>query len=158
MRSLAYTRFELVRTFRNVRLLVFSLGFPLVLFFIIAAPNRNEHNFNGSGISIPLYYMVGLVSFGAMSGLISSGTRVASERTDGWTRQLRITPLKPSAYFLAKVATGYALAGVTMVVLYAAGDLDRCQPRRRPLARDDRPHRGGAASPSRRSGSCSGTC
>ena len=38
MRSLAYTRFELVRTFRNVRLLVFSLGFPLILFFIIAAP------------------------------------------------------------------------------------------------------------------------
>ena len=32
MRSLAYTRFELVRTFRNVRLLVFSLGFPLILY------------------------------------------------------------------------------------------------------------------------------
>ena len=41
----------------------------------------------------PLYYMVGLVSFGAMSALISSGARIASERTDGWTRQLRITPL-----------------------------------------------------------------
>ncbi len=121
MRSLAYTRFELVRTFRNRRLLGFSLGFPLILFFIIAGPNRNEHNFNGSGISIPLYYMVGLVAFGAMSGLISSGSRIATERTDGWTRQLRITPLKPSAYFLAKVATGYALAGLTMIVLYASG-------------------------------------
>jgi len=121
MRSLAYTRFELVRTFRNWRLLVFSLGFPLVLFFMIAAPNRDVHNFDGSGIALPLYYMVGLVSFGAMTSLISTGARIASERTDGWTRQLRITPLRSAAYFRAKVLTGYAMAGATIVLLYASG-------------------------------------
>ena len=121
MRSLAYTRFELVRTFRNVRLLVFSFGFPLVLYFLIAAPNRHQHNFNGSGISIPLYYMVGLVAFGAMTALISSGARIATERTDGWTRQLKITPLATSAYFGAKVITGYTLATLTIVLLYASG-------------------------------------
>ena len=121
MRSLAYTRFELVRTFRNIRLLVFSLGFPLILFFIIATPNRNEHNFNGSGISIPLYYMVGLAAFGGMSALISSGARIATERTDGWTRQLRVTPLKTTAYFRAKVVTGYAMAATTIALLYASG-------------------------------------
>lgn len=121
MRSLAYTRFELVRTFRSRRLLAFTFGFPLILYFILAAPNRNEHNFNGSGISIPLYYMVGLVAFGAMTALISSGARIAIERTDGWTRQLRITPLKTAAYFRAKVLTGYAIACGTIVVMYASG-------------------------------------
>ena len=121
MRSLAYTRFELVRTFRNVRLLVFSFGFPLVLYFLIAAPNRHQHNFNGSGISIPLYYMVGLVAFGAMTALVSSGARIAIERTDGWTRQLRITPLATSAYFGAKVITGYTLATLTIALMYASG-------------------------------------
>ncbi len=121
MSSLAYTRFELVRTFRNRRLLVFSLGFPLILFFMIAAPNRHERNLGGTGISLPLYYMVGLVSFGAMTALISSGARIASERTDGWTRQLRITPLTTLAYFRAKVLTGYALAALTIGLLYAAG-------------------------------------
>lgn len=121
MRSLAYTRFELVRTFRNRRMLAFALGFPLILYFVIAAPNRHEQNFNGSGISIPLYYMVGLVAFGGMTALISSGARIAIERTDGWTRQLRITPLRTTAYFRAKVVTGYAAAGVTIIVLYAAG-------------------------------------
>jgi ABC-2 type transport system permease protein len=123
MRSVAYTRFELVRTFRNVRLLVFSFGFPLVLYFVIATPNRHEDNFNGSGISIPLYYMVGLVAFGGMSSLISSGTRIATERTDGWTRQLRITPLATRAYFGAKVITGYTMAAVTIALLYASGVL-----------------------------------
>ncbi len=121
MSSLAYTRFELVRTFRNRRLLVFSLGFPLILFFMIAAPNRHERNLGGTGISLPLYYMVGLVSFGAMTALISSGARIASERTDGWTRQLRITPLTTLAYFRAKVLTGYTMAALTIGLLYAAG-------------------------------------
>jgi ABC-2 type transport system permease protein len=121
MTAVAYTRFELVRTFRNFRLLLFSLGFPLVLYFLIAAPNRNEHSIGGTGISFPLYYMVGLVSFGAMTALISSGARIASERTDGWTRQLRITPLATRAYFRAKVITGYAMACLTIALLYASG-------------------------------------
>ena len=43
-----YTRFELLRTFRNRRFFVFSLGFPLVLYFLIAGPNRNEHDLGGS--------------------------------------------------------------------------------------------------------------
>ena len=77
--------------------------------------------FGGSGISLPLYYMVGLVSFGAMMALISSGARIASERTDGWTRQLRVTPLSTRAYFRAKLLTGYAMALLTLVVLYASG-------------------------------------
>jgi ABC-2 type transport system permease protein len=121
MSALAYTRFELARTFRNKRLLVFSLGFPLILYFVIAAPNRGEHDLGNTGISLPLYYMVGLVSFGTMMALISSGARIAAERTDGWTRQLRITPLSTRAYFRVKVLTGYAVACATIVLLYAAG-------------------------------------
>lgn len=38
MTALAYTRFELVRTLRNGRLLLFSLGFPVIVFFAIACP------------------------------------------------------------------------------------------------------------------------
>ena len=121
MTALTYTRFELVRTLRNARLLFFSLGFPLILYFVIAAPNRDEQDFGGTGISFALYYMVGLVGFGAMMALISTGARIASERTDGWTRQLRVTPLAAAAYVLAKVLTGYAIAGLTIVLLYACG-------------------------------------
>lgn len=121
MTALAYTRFELRRTLRNVRLLVFSLGFPLILFFAIAGPGRHETDFGGTGISLPLYYMVGLVGFGAMMALISTGARIATERTDGWTRQLRITPLSARAYLRAKVLTGYAMALLTIASLYASG-------------------------------------
>jgi ABC-2 type transport system permease protein len=65
--------------------------------------------------------MVGLVGFGTMMALISTGARIASERTDGWTRQLRITPLSARAYLRAKVLTGYAMALLTIASLYASG-------------------------------------
>ena len=42
MSGIAYTRFELLRTFRNRRFLLFALGFPLVFFWLIAAPQHNK--------------------------------------------------------------------------------------------------------------------
>ena len=121
MSALPYTRFELLRTVRNRRFFILSLVFPVVLFFLIAGPQRNNHNLLGSGISAPLYYMVGMVAFGTMSAMLSSGARIATERAAGWTRQLRISPLSPRAYFRAKVLTAYLMALLSMVVLYVCG-------------------------------------
>jgi ABC-2 type transport system permease protein len=117
----AYLRFELLRTLRNRRFFFLSLGFPLVLYVLIAAPQRNEHDLAGSGISAPLYYMIGLVSFGAMAAMLSSGARIAGEREAGWNRQLRITPLPPRTYLRAKVLTAYVMAGMSIGLLYLAG-------------------------------------
>lgn len=118
-----YFRYELLRTFRNGRFFIFSLAFPLVLYFVIAGPNRNEHDFLDTGLSAPLYYMTGLAAFGAMMGTIGSGARIAGERAAGWNRQLRITPLTSRSYIGAKVLTAYATAIVTIVLLYAAGSV-----------------------------------
>jgi ABC-2 type transport system permease protein len=121
MSALPYTRYELLRTLRNRRFFVLSLGFPLVLFFLIAGPTRNVHNLDGTGISAPLYFMVGMVSFGTMSAMLSCGGRIAAERAVGWNRQLRISPLSTRAYFRAKVLTAYLTALLSMLALYAAG-------------------------------------
>jgi ABC-2 type transport system permease protein len=121
MTGVVYTRYELVRAFRNRRFFFFSLGFPLILYFIIAGPQSNQSNFAGSGISAPLFYMAGLLSFGTMSSMISTGARIAGERQAGWTRQLRTTPLSPRSYFRAKVLTAYAMACMTIAALYISG-------------------------------------
>jgi ABC-2 type transport system permease protein len=117
----AYLRFELLRTFRNRRFFFFSLGFPLVLYFLIAGPNKDKGDFGHTGLSAPLYFMVGLAAFGAMNAMLSSGARISGERAVGWNRQLRITPLSTRTYFRAKVLTGYAMAVVTLAALYLAG-------------------------------------
>jgi ABC-2 type transport system permease protein len=116
--ELTYLRYEVLRTWRNRRFLVFSLIFPLVLFLSIAGPHKHvtiDH------ISFPLYYMTGMVTWGTMVSVISSGARIAAERQAGWTRQLRITPLPTWSYFSAKIFCGYMMAIFTMVVLFAAG-------------------------------------
>jgi ABC-2 type transport system permease protein len=116
-----YLRFELRRTFRNRRFFIFSLGFPLVLYFLIAGPNRGETDLAHTGLSAPLYFMVGLAAFGTMNAMLSAGARIAGERAVGWNRQLRITPLTTRTYFRAKVVTGYVMAALTLGALYAAG-------------------------------------
>jgi ABC-2 type transport system permease protein len=116
-----YTGFELKRTFRERRLFIFAFGFPVVLYFIIAAPNRHVTDLSGTGISLPLYYMVSLASFGTMLSMMSAGFRIAGERQVGWTRQLRITPLSQRSYMRAKVVTAYTMAAISLGLLYASG-------------------------------------
>ena len=121
MNMSTYARYELVRNLRNRRFFIFTIGFPLALYLLIATPNRGEHDLAGSMISAPLYFMVGLAALGTMNAVVGGGARIAVERTLGWTRQLRLTPLKPHVYFGTKVVAAYVSAMLTIAVLYAAG-------------------------------------
>jgi ABC-2 type transport system permease protein len=116
--SLVYTRYEVLRTVRNRRFFVFSLIFPLVLFYVVAGNNRHAHL---DGISFPLYYMTGMIAFGTMTAVVAGGARIALERSLGWARQMRITPLTVGAYFRAKLVTGYLMALVSLVLISVAG-------------------------------------
>jgi ABC-2 type transport system permease protein len=118
-----YIRYELLRTFRNRRFFLLAFGFPLVLYFLIAAPNRHVHSLGGTGISAPLYYMAGLAAFGSMSAMLSVGARIAAERSVGWNRQLRLTPLSSKTYFRAKVLTAYIVAIMSLALLYISGTI-----------------------------------
>jgi ABC-2 type transport system permease protein len=118
MNSLTYTRYEIIRGFRNRRYFIFSLIFPLVLFLLVAGANRHVKL---DGISFPLYYMTGMIAFGSMIAVMGGGARIAVERQNGWTRQMRITPLSVRAYFRAKILSGYTIAALSIVLLALAG-------------------------------------
>jgi ABC-2 type transport system permease protein len=116
--TLVYSRYELLRALRNRRFFVFSLAFPVTMFFLIAGPNRHEPL---DGIPFAFYYMTGMIAWGTMAAVIAGGARIAAERALGWHRQLRVTPLPVGTYFAAKVLTGYLTAALTIVLLYVAG-------------------------------------
>jgi ABC-2 type transport system permease protein len=118
MSTLTYTRYEVVRTVRNRYFFIFSLIFPLILFFTIAGSNRHTRI---DGIGFPLYYMTGMIAFGTLAGVIAGGSRIALERSVGWTRQMRITPLTVPSYFRAKLTTGYLMAAISIVLISFAG-------------------------------------
>jgi ABC-2 type transport system permease protein len=121
MSSVAYTRYELLRAFRNKRFFLFSLAFPLLLYIITAGPSRDETNLQGTGLSAPLYFMVSMASWGTMTAMLGTGARIAGEREVGWNRQLRISPLTAFSYLRAKVAISYLMAGLSIGLLYSAG-------------------------------------
>ncbi|PZS24862.1 MAG: hypothetical protein DLM58_23800 [Pseudonocardiales bacterium] len=122
MNTLTYTRLEMLRIVRNRQALIFSVGFPIIMYFLLAGPNKNSKDFlKAAGVAAPQYYMVGLLSFGAMVAVLSGGARIAAERTIGWNRQLRLTPLTARAYLRTKILTGYLMVLCTVVLLYAAG-------------------------------------
>ncbi len=123
MNALAYTRFELLRAVRNKRFFFFSLGFPLILYFLTAAPNKNTANLEDTGLSAPLYFMVSMASWGTMTAMLGTGARIAGERQAGWNRQLRISPLSAFAYLRAKVAIAYLMALMSLLLMYVSGTI-----------------------------------
>jgi ABC-2 type transport system permease protein len=113
-----YYRYELLRSFRNWRFILFSLAYPVVLYFVVTGPQRHAHF---DGVAFPLYFMAGMATVGAMIAVISSGARIAADRSAGWTRQLRITPLTAEDYLGAKVACGILMALLAIALVSLSG-------------------------------------
>ena len=115
---MGYLRLEIIRVLRNPRYLVLSLGMPLGFYLLFAS----IYGGNLGGVGIQAYFLASMATYGAMgAALNASGTRLAVERATGWTRQLRVTPLKPTAYLATKVVAALALALPAVVLVVLAG-------------------------------------
>jgi ABC-2 type transport system permease protein len=117
-----YFKYEFLRLLRNKRFFFFSLVFPLVLFLIFGVANKDaDVKFGTVTIKFLLFYMVGMAGYGAMMATLAGGARIAAERSVGWNRQLRLTPLRVPTYFAAKILSSYFMALVSIAVLFVAG-------------------------------------
>ena len=65
--------------------------------------------------------MTGMAAYGAMFAAIGPGARLARDRARGWTRQLRITPLRVRTDYLAKMLAAYLVALPALVLVFLAG-------------------------------------
>lgn len=110
---------EIRRVLRNRRTLMFVLIFPSVFFFLFSSNIRRQAGPAGS--SALAYLMISMAVYGAMVGTTAGGAAVAVERSLGWSRQLRLTPLRPAAYGGMKVLTAMMLGLMAVVVDYTVG-------------------------------------
>ena len=62
--------------------------------------------------------MIGIAVYGAMLAATSGGAMVSIERAQGWSRQLRLTPLRPAAYIAIKLVVAMLLGLTSVVVVY----------------------------------------
>ncbi len=118
MMRVTYLRYEVVRSFRNWRFLILSLAFPLVLYYSVAGANRDKQF---QGIAFSLGFMAAMMTLGTMAAVISNCVIIATERSTGWSRQMRITPLGTGTYLGTKVLTGYLRAAATIAVMCLSG-------------------------------------
>ena len=120
MNAATHVRYELLRSFRNPLTWALSLALPLVVYYSVASANRHAFVY-AAGVSFPLYFMAGMAAYGAMFAAIGPGARLARDRARGWTRQLRITPLRVRTDYLAKTLAAYLVVLPTLVLVFLAG-------------------------------------
>ncbi|KQQ03754.1 MULTISPECIES: ABC transporter permease [unclassified Rathayibacter] len=129
--TLTYLRIELARKLRNRRTLVFTLVFPVMMFLIIGYPLRDEAltatPVAQGGTSVAAFIMVSMAMYGAMMSATQTGASVAVERAQGWSRQLRLTPLDPFVNVLIKMIAGMMLGLVAVVATYLVGAVSGVQ-------------------------------
>jgi ABC-2 type transport system permease protein len=96
---IAFLRFELVRTLRNVRFLVMLVAFPVLIYLIYA----KQHG-TSQGLTVATLLLVSMAVYSGMgSAMFASGPQLARERQNGWMRQLRISPISTRGWFAAKL-------------------------------------------------------
>jgi ABC-2 type transport system permease protein len=115
-------RLELRRMLRNRRTVVFSVVMPVVFFLLFGTGKSYSDDSAGHG-NVAAFIMVSMALYGAMLSTTGGGAMVAVERSQGWSRQLRLTPLTSTAYIAVKVLVAMLLGGLSVVVTYTAGAL-----------------------------------
>ncbi|QJR37782.1 ABC transporter permease [Gemmatimonas groenlandica] len=105
---------ELRRVMRNRRTVMFLLVFPTMFFFLFGVAGSGKRG----GPAALAYVMLSMAAYGAMVGTTSGGAAVAVERSLGWSRQLRLTPLNPLAYVAMKVMSAMTLGLVSVCVTF----------------------------------------
>src|SRR5262245_5137690 len=116
--NLTFLGLELRRMLRNRRTLVFVLVMPIVIYALFGNANNT---ITGTSVTYKQFEMVSLAVYGAMTACTSGGSMVAVERALGWSRQLRLTPLRPPAYIAIKILTAMVLSLISVVVLFVLG-------------------------------------
>lgn len=110
-------KLEIKRIYRNRRGLIFTIGLPIVFLFIFATRDYGKLDYGVGNVAANV--TIGLTLYGAIMACTTTGATVSLERQSGWSRQLRLTPLRPWTYILIKCAAGLLMSLVTVVLILA---------------------------------------
>jgi ABC-2 type transport system permease protein len=120
--SLTFVGFELRRTLRNKRSLIFTFVMPTAFFLLFGTTSSYTTTSAGNG-NVTAWVMVSMALYGAMLASTSAGAAVATERALGWSRQLRMTPLQPFAYVAVKTTVALLLGAASIIPVFVVGNV-----------------------------------
>ncbi len=115
-------KLEIRRLTRNRRTIIIAIVVPVV-FFLSFGLNRAYDSHRAGHGNVSAFVMISLALYGAVLATTFGGAMVSIERAQGWSRQLRLTPLSPVAYIVVKILTALVLGACSVAAVYIAGVL-----------------------------------
>ncbi|MCU0115012.1 MULTISPECIES: ABC transporter permease [Curtobacterium] len=110
-----YVYLETKRQLRNVRAMVFTFAVPVIMLLVFGSAFGSQ-----TDPTTRLQYLVvttlQMAAYGAMMAALSQAFAIVNERSIGWNRQLRVTPLSGWGFMVSKVIAAMAFAAVSIVI------------------------------------------
>lgn len=125
--NLTFLAVEIRRLFRNRRTLIITLVVPVVLTLLFRTGRRGAALQATQGVDYQALITIGLAVYGAMLAATSGGAIVSVERALGWSRQLRLTPLRPPAYIAIKLLVAMTLGLISVVAVFVVSAIEGVQ-------------------------------
>jgi ABC-2 type transport system permease protein len=117
--NLTFLGLEIRRLLRNRRTMAISLVVPVFFFLILKG--------QAGSADVAASVMIGIAVYGGMTAATAGGAMVSVERALGWSRQLRLTPLRPPAYIAIKLLTAMFLGLLSVGAIFVAGAVSGVQ-------------------------------
>ncbi len=114
--NIRYFGLELARQLRNARSLVFTFAVPIVMLLIFGSVYGAEFD-KDAHLQWIIVTTVQMGGYGAMMAALAQAFTIVNERSVGWNRQLRITPLTGSGYMVTKVAAALAVGLMSIILV-----------------------------------------
>jgi ABC-2 type transport system permease protein len=120
--NLTALNLEIRRLRRNPRAVIITVIVPIIFYFAFGLNRVNTAGNYGHG-NYAAWVLVSLALYGAIFSTTYTGAGVSIERAQGWSRQLRLTPLSPAAYIGMKVTTALVLGLVPIAIVNVVGGI-----------------------------------
>lgn len=110
-----YAWLEVRRTLREPAFVIFGVGMPVLMYLLFTRLG------GGADRGWAATAMVGMAAYGALGSALGQGTALAEDKTLGWLRQLRVTPLRPVAVVAGRTLTASVVVLPAIIVVLLAG-------------------------------------
>jgi len=111
-----YIRLEVRRTLRDTGFVVGGVAMPVMMYLLFTNLGTDDGSWRTAS-------MVGMAAYGAVGSALNTGGGVAEDKSVGWLRQLRITPMLPREVVIGRALTGAVTVLPAIVAVLAAGGL-----------------------------------
>jgi ABC-2 type transport system permease protein len=113
--------FQLRRVGRNRQYLFFTVLLPALFTILFTKVFGGMAAGPGQQQDYARLYMVSMMAYGAIGASLGATIRLAFDRSSGWLRQLRVTPVRASTALTVDVLVGALLVLPSLVVVALVG-------------------------------------